>query len=314
MFESCYRRMNEKIKPDHDLIQKTINLASQNNKRRKLVPVIVLVTLVVILSTTAIAAKVMTGNWLGLLIDTNSPFNLNELVSKPGESIVCDDYRITLQSAVGDNTAYYILLDVDRVSGAPIYDFQLHPITERLPSNIYLSYDIRAKLDGFGCGATAYRVDDGSDPLKAKIIIRMAMNYIGKAPKRIELNITSINGIIKNGDSMDIRKIADGSWKFVISGQTNTTNVEYTFDDTKVDITPLSISMTVKIAQLDPQVRFKLEMDDGSIIDIPHIGTWTDTSLFDKKLITALFNKVIDPTRVKAIIIEGERIALQKKR
>lgn len=137
--------------------------------------------------------------WPILIVATkqiDSPVDLQELLSEPGESIVCGDYRITLQSAVGDGTAYYVLLDVDTVSGALLYDYPLSSISDKLPSNIYLDYSVHPQMDhfwnriwgySFGGGMTDYRVDDGSDPRRASIIIVANYQYTGRAPKWIEL-------------------------------------------------------------------------------------------------------------------------------
>lgn len=64
MFKDYYRRMNENIKPDTQLVEKTIGLMHQTRRHSKLVPVVVLVALFVMLSVTALVAKVLTGEWL----------------------------------------------------------------------------------------------------------------------------------------------------------------------------------------------------------------------------------------------------------
>ena len=315
MFEDCYRRMNEKIKPEPQLVEKTIGLTHQTRRRSKLVPVVVLVVLIMMLSVTALAAKVITGEWLGFLIHVDSPVDLQELLSEPGESIVCGDYRITLQSAVGDDTAYYVLLDVDTVSGAALYDYPLSPISDTLPSNINLVYLINADLNGFGCGSTAYRVDDEKDPTKATIIIRTEFNYSGKAPKWIEFNILSINGIKQTVDDHDSQNIAEGGWKFVIAGKTDTEAVTYKTNNSEVRITPLSLSLKASSApfSLNPRSGIQVEMDDGSKIDIPHISTSTSSDGFTEEWqMSAVFNTTIEPDHVVAIIFEDERITLKK--
>jgi hypothetical protein len=316
MFEDCYQRMNDQIKPDTQLVAKTLKFAQQSSRRIKLVPAIILIVFIVLISATALAAKVTTGDWLGFLIQMDNPVDLKELLSEPGESIVCGDYRITLQSAVGDGTAYYILLDVDTVSGAPLYDYPLRPLTESLPPDIYLNYMINPDLKSFGCASTPFRVDDEADPAKATFIIRAELSYSGRAPKWIEFNIISINGIMQTGDAPDHMIIAEGSWKFVISGKTDTKAVAYRFGDAKVRITPLSLSIKARSApfDLDPRSGIQIEMDDGSLVIIPHIGT---SSGFDGFLthweMTAVFNSSIDPMRVVAIHTEDERIVLKDR-
>ncbi|MDW7658938.1 MAG: hypothetical protein SCM11_17355 [Bacillota bacterium] len=316
MFEDCYQRINDKIKPDVQLVEKTIGLAHQSRKRFKLVPATMLIVFIVLISATALAAKVTTGDWLGFLIQMDNPVDLEELLSEPGESIVCGDHRITLQSAVGDGTAYYILLDVDTVSGAPLYDYPLRQLSETMPSNIHLIYLINADLDGFGIGATHYRVDDGNDPSKATMIIRAELSYSGKAPKWIEFNILSINGIIQAEEAPDQRNIAEGSWRFVISGKTDTKAVTYRISDAKVRITPLSLSIRARSApfDLDPRSGIQVEMDDGSLMAIPHIGIRTGfDGFFTDWEMTAIFNSIIDPMRVVAIHTENERIAFKER-
>jgi hypothetical protein len=121
---------------------------------------------------------------------------------------------------------------------------------------------------------------------------------------------------MQTGDAPDHMIIAEGSWKFVISGKTDTKAVAYRFGDAKVRITPLSLSIKARSApfDLDPRSGIQIEMDDGSLVIIPHIGT---SSGFDGFLthweMTAVFNSSIDPMRVVAIHTEDERIVLKDR-
>ncbi len=316
MFEDCYRRMNEKIKPETQLVEKTIGLTHQTRRRSKLVPVVVLVVFIVMLSVTALAAKVITGEWLGFVINTDKTVDFQELVTNPGESIVCGDYRITLRSAVGDNSTYYILFDIDTVSGKPLIseDLSPMPISDSLPANIYLNHFIHTSLDyGWGVASSVIRIDDESDPAKASFIQCLQFTNSGEVPKWIELSVKSIDAIIKDDDEQKNVILAEGDWQIVISGQTDTNHVEYNIDDSKIRITPLSLSIYSNTALMERNSGIKLEMDDGSTMSISEVSAETsiEGSVITDWQMTAVFSSVIDPEQVVAIIIDGERISLK---
>jgi hypothetical protein len=169
----------------------------------------------------------------------------------------------------------------------------------------------------FGGGMTDYRVDDGSDPRRASIIITANLQYTGKAPKWIEINITSVSGIIQNRDASDQQKIADGSWKFVISGQNDTKAVIYKINNSEVRITPLSLSLKASSApfDLDPKTEIQIELLDGNIIKFPHFSlSYGSNGLSSNWQMTALFDRTIDPLNVSAILIADNRIELFKQR
>ena len=54
---------------------------------------------------------------------------------------------------------------------------------------------------------------------------------LAKFLKWIEFNVMSINSIIQTGDAPDQQEIADGPWKFVIAGQTDTKTVTHNIND-----------------------------------------------------------------------------------
>jgi hypothetical protein len=318
MFEDSYRRMNENVTASRDLIEKTIELAQRRNKRHKLAPAAILVALILVLSGTALAAKVTTGDWLGFVINTDKTVDFQELVTNPGESIVCGDYRITLRSAVGDDSTYFILYDLDTVSGKPLIGEDLTPMTisDSLPADIYLNHFINTSYDdlgGWGVASSVIRIDDGSNPAKASFIQCLQFSNSGQAPEWIKLSVKSIDAIINDNNEQQTVILAEGDWQIVISGQTNTDRVEYRIGDSIIRVTPLSISIYSNTAQMEMNSGIKLEMDNGSTMSISEVS---DLSGFEDRIITdwqmtAVFSSVIDPEQVVAIFIDGERISLK---
>ncbi|MDD4744925.1 MAG: hypothetical protein PHN53_10010, partial [Eubacteriales bacterium] len=138
MFSDRYRKMNEQISPGPALTEQTMKRIIRPRRRTRLVLAIVLGALLGLLGTTALAARAVTGDWLGFLVKPGFPADLAELVAEPGTQVVCGDYRVTLQSAVGDGTAYYVLVDIDTVSGQPLTADPLRPLASNLPANIQL--------------------------------------------------------------------------------------------------------------------------------------------------------------------------------
>lgn len=316
MFEDSYRRMNEHVTASRDLIEKTVELAQRRNKRHKLAPAAILIALILILSSTALAAKVTTGDWLGFVINTDKTVDFQELVTNPGESVVCGDYRITLRSAVGDDSTYFILFDLDTVSGKPLIgeDLSPMPISDSLPADIYLNHSIKTSLDyEWGVASSVIRIDDGSDPAKASFIQCLQFSNSGQVPKWIELSVKSIDAIINDDNERKNVILAEGDWPIVISGQTNTVNVEYRIGDSKIRISPLSISIYSNTAQMKMNSGIQLEMDDGSIMNVSEASVLEsmDGIFITDWQMTAVFSSIIDPEQVVAIIIDGERISLK---
>ena len=311
MFSDRYRKMNEQISPGPALTEQTMKRIIRPRRRTRLVLAIVLGTLLGLLGTTALAARAVTGDWLGFLVKPGFPADLAELVAEPGTQVGCGDYRVTLQSAVGDGTAYYVLGDIDTVSAQPLTADPLQPLASNLPANIQLDMRIDSDSPDFSGGWTAYRIDDQTDPARATLIIRASLHSSGRRPSWIMLDIRRILAVVLDPPAAKQVSLAEGTWSFVISGRSDPQQVTVRTKGMTIKVTPLSLLITARSAPFSEMSPLQLERSDGRLIDLRLIGTG---SAYDGFLVThwhlsALFEEQIDPGQGVALIVAGERIA-----
>jgi len=280
-------------------------------RRTRLFLAIVLGVLLGLLGTTVLAARAVTGDWLGFLVKPGFPADLAELVAEPGTQVVWGDYRITLQSAVGDGTAYYVLVDIDTVSGQPLTVDPLHPLSSSLPANIQLDMRIDTDSPDFSSGWTEYRIDDQTDPARATLIIRASLHSSGRRPSWIKLDIRRILAVVPDPPAAKQVSLAEGTWSFVISGRSGPQQVTVRKKGMTVKVTPLSLLITARLMPFDEIGPLQLELSDGRLIDLSLIGTGSsyDGFLGTHWYLSALFEEQIDPGQVVCLIVAGERIA-----
>ena len=273
MFSDRYRKMNEQISPGPALTEQTMKRIVPPRRRTRLV--------------------------------------LAELVAEPGTQVVWDDYRITLQSAVGDGTAYYVLVDIDTVSGQPLTVDPLHPLSSSLPANIQLDMRIDTDSPDFSSGWTEYRIDDQTDPARATLIIRASLHSSGRRPSWIKLDIRRILAVVPDPPAAKQVSLAEGTWSFVISGRSGPQQVTVKKKGMTVKVTPLSLLITARLMPFDEIGPLQLELSDGRLIDLSLIGTGSsyDGFLGTHWYLSALFEEQIDPGQVVSLIVAGERIA-----
>jgi hypothetical protein len=279
---------------------------------RRLVPILLVVLLVVLAGTTVFASRVLTGDWLGLILGTEGGIHLKELATNPGESIVCGDVRVTMESVLGDGTAFYMLLDIDTVSGAPLSEDPLASMDDDSKSNLVLPFDIQADNPSALSGVMSFhRVDDGSDPTHARLIMSASLSDARRIPRWVRFTFTSIDGCYPAGDQVEYRRIASGSWSFLFAGRTKTQTVTSCIaGDVLVRVTPLSFTLTATTTE--PFFRdfkeLRAELVDGSTVPLYETYGGGDGVIWSYY---GLFGNVLDPTRVVAFLYDGERYELK---
>ena len=285
---------------------------AKDRRVRRLVPILLVILLVVLTGTTVLASRFLTGDWLGLILGTEGGIHLKELAAKPGESIVCGDVRVTMESVLGDGRAYYMLLDIDSVSGAPLSKDPFAPKTDDWKSSILLPPDITTDNPAFPSGVmTFHQIDDGSDPTHARLIMSMDLSIHERAPRWVRVTFKSIDGCYQVGNQIETRRIADGTWSFLFAGRMKTPTVKGWIDgDIEVQVTPLSFRLTAK--RSDPFFRdfkkLEVELSDGRIVPMFETYGGGDGASWSYY---GLFGSVLDPTRVVAFLYDGERYELK---
>lgn len=334
MFKDRYNSyMKEQSVPD-SLIERTMNQAARkdpskmHSKRfhyRFASSFLVFALVLAIGGGAAMASKVMTGEWLGLFVNTqNEPSLADEMRTNINQSVRLDQYKLTLDSAYSDDfttKCYFILETLD---GAPL-------LSSEMKSKGYSNDDIVVAIDVVTPGNKntilfpATIVENSSENQIGIVVSGVIDQFsdVGNATSQVMLYVSQINAYSKSDPTQYITLFesnkSDETPDFNFEITKNYSSTQYILDNEfELEISPMSMSIVKGDAAVkdtsysmsmtfDDSINVTITLNDGSIIEMTKILRTEAVAETGETCIwyTAAFSMVVDPDNVKSVMFSG---------
>ena len=313
MDKSNYKRAFDSVFAPDDMEARVLSALSRRPKGIRRNAAVILCAVLILTCSAALAAGGV-GQWMDAIIDLNG----RELPDSSLQKInrTCEDggLRMTLDSVASDGVHTYFLMDVEALSGQNLSNTT--PDSIPMEDSLYTDFMLELPSSG-GYGARTLRIDDGSDPARAQLVLKVDFGE-PRNGDRMTLTISEVNRWIQSTDEngeqvFSHEPVAEGEWIFSFRLNRNLDGVHYTFPDHDFDITisPLGLAVNGVGSGRFGGECFLL-MQDGSQVELTDGGRSgrTRNGVVYHELISYEFTELIDPSQVAALVFSGTEYPL----
>lgn len=305
MDKTKYKRAFDSVFAPDDTETRVLSALSRRPKGIRRNTALVLCAVLILTCSAALAAG-GAGQWLEAIISLNGrelPDSSLQIINR-----TCEDggLRMTLNSVAGDGVHTYFLMDVEALSGQNLSNTA--PDSIPMEDSLYTDFLLELPSSG-GYGARTLRIDDGSDPARAQLVLKVDFGE-PRNGDRMTLTISEVSRWIRSADengnlSFSLESFAEGEWKFSFRLNRNLDGVHYRIPDYDFDITVSPLGLAVNGVGSG---RFGGEcfllMQDGSQVELTGGGRSASrrNGMVYQELISYEFTELIDPSQASALV------------
>lgn len=313
MDKTKYKRAFDSVFAPDNTESRVLSALSRRPKGVRRNAALVLCAVLILTCSAALAAGTA-GQWLESIISLNGRELPDSSLQKINQ--ICEDggLRMTLNSVAGDGVHTYFLMDVEALSGQNLSNTD--PSSIPMEDSLYLDFDLSLPSSG-GYGARTLRIDDGSDPSRAQLVLKVDFGE-PRNGDRICLTVECLKRGFWTTDEKGIREfelepLAEGEWIFSFRLNRNLDGVHYTFPDHDFDISisPLGLAINgVGSGRFGGECS--LLMQDGSQVKLTGYGhsAGARNSIIYRELVSYEFTELIDPSQAAALVFGGAEYPL----
>ena len=262
-----------------------------------------------ILSCGAALATGAAGQWLDAIIQLNGGSIPEGNLQKINRTAEGDGLRMTLDSVASDGVHTYFLLNIEALEGQSLSNSA--PETIPMEDSLFLDFDLQLPSSG-GYSARTLRIDDGSDPSRAQLILKFDFG-VPRNGSRITLTIEEVGvGIWTTGENgnqvFTSSPVAAGAWSFSVRLNRNLDGVHYTTPEYDFDISVSPLGMAIDgVGSRRFGREAYLLMKDGSQIELVGHGYSSGERNGEiwRELVSYEFMELIDPSEASALVADG---------
>lgn len=317
MDKSKYRRAFDSVYAPEDTEARVLSSLPRRPKSTPRRLALVLCA-VLILTCSAALASGTAGQWLEAIISLNGRALPENNLQKISRSCEGDGLRVTLDSVASDGIHTYFLLDIEALAGQDLSNTD----PSSIPMEDSLSLDFLLELPSSGgYGARTLRIDDGSDPSRAQLVLNVDFG-VPRNGSRIYLTIESLTRGFWTANEDGTQRfeqepVAEGEWTFSIRMNRNLDGVHYQIPDYDFDISisPLGMSINGVGSRIFAGAT-SLLMEDGSTVELLR-GGYSSGERNGKtyhELVSYEFAGLIDADRAAALVCDGREYPLVRTR
>lgn len=316
MDKSKYKRAFDSVHAPEDMERRVLNAVSGRpgrfNRRMALI-----LCAILLLSCTAALAAGTAGQWLETIISLNGRALPDSSLQKINQTCEDGGLRMTLNSVAGDGVHTYFLMDVEALSGQNLSNTA--PDSIPMTDSLYTDFLVELPSSG-GYGARTLRIDDGSDPSRAQLVLKVDFGE-PRNGDQMTLTISEVNRWIRSTDEngkqvFSLEPVAEGEWIFSFRLNRNLDGVHYRISDYDFDITisPLGLAVNGVGSNRMFGTDAYLLMEDGSKVELVGFGSSRNArnSIVYHELVSYEFTALIDADRAAALVYSGNEYPLVK--
>ncbi len=305
MDKTKYKRAFDSVFAPDDTEARVLSTVSRRRKGSPRRLTLILCAVLILTCSAALAAG-GAGQWLEAIISLNGrelPDSSLQIINR-----TCEDggLRMTLNSVAGDGVHTYFLMDVEALDGQNLSNTA--PDSIPMEDSLYTDFLLELPSSG-GYGARTLRIDDGSDPARAQLVLKVDFGE-PRNGDRMTLTISEVSRWIRSADengnqSFSLEPFAEGEWKFSFRLNRNLDGVHYRIPDYDFDITVSPLGLAVNGVGSG---RFGGEcfllMQDGSQVELTGGGRSASrrNGVVYRELISYEFTELIDPSQASALV------------
>ena len=317
MDKAKYRRAFDSVFAPEDAENRVLGAVSRRPRAVRKAALILCAAL--ILTCSAALAAVTAGDWLNAIIPLNGRAVPEGNFQKIGRTAEGDGLRMTLNSLASDGVHTYFLLDVEALEGQDLSNTD--PETIPMEDSLYLDFLIELPSSG-GYGARTLRIDDGSDPSRAQLVLKVDFG-VPRNGARIYLTVEALSrGHWTTGESgkqvYELEPVAEGEWTFSVRLNGNLDGVHYRipdFDyDLDISISPMGMYINGVGSRMFGSEAYLL-MEDGSKVELVGYGLSggrRNGQVYSEQ-VSYEFTGLIDADRAAALVYAGNEYPLVRK-
>lgn len=313
MDKAKYRRAFDSVSAPGDACVRVLDAVSRRPKGVRRNAAIVLCAVLILTCATALASGAA-GQWLEAIISLNGRELPEANLQKINRICEGDGLRVTLDSVAGDGIHTYFLIDIEALDGQDLSNTD--PETIPMEDSLFLDFLLEFPSSG-GYGARTLRIDDGSDPARAQLVLKADFG-VPRNGSRIYLTFQTLSrGYWRTGENgkeiYALEPVAEGEWTFSVLLDRNLDGVHYRIPeyDFDISISPLGLSINgVGCGRFGNSAY--LLMNDGSTVDLIGRGysSGKRNGVTYRELVSYEFGKVISPDRAVKLVADGNEFDL----
>lgn len=316
MDKSKYKRAFDSVHAPEDMERRVLNAVSGRpgrfNRRMALI-----LCAILLLSCTAALAAGTAGQWLETIVSLNGRALPESNLQKISRTCEDDSLRLTLDSVASDGVHTYFLMNVESLNGQDLSNTD--PTSIPMEDSLFLDFILHLPSSG-GYSARTLRIDDGSDPFRAQLVLKVDFG-VPRNGSRIELTAGTLSrGYWTTGESgkqvYAHEPVAEGEWSFSFRLNANLDGVHYKIPDYDFDISisPLGMAINGVGSNRLFGTDAYLLMDDGSKVELVGYGSsrGARNRIVYRELVSYEFTALIDADHAAALVYSGNEYPLVK--
>ncbi len=305
MDKTKYKRAFDSVFAPEDTQARVLSALSRRPKAIRRNAALVLCAVLILTCSAALAAGGV-GQWLEAIISLNGRALPDSSLQKINRTYEDGGLRMTLDSVAGDGVHTYFLMEIEALNGQNLSNTA--PDSIPMEDSLYTDFLLELPSSG-GYGARTLRIDDGSDPARAQLVLKVDFGE-PRNGDRMTLTISEVSRWIRSTDengeqSFSLEPFAEGEWIFSFRLNRNLDGVHYIFPGHDFDITisPLGLAVNGVGSGRFGGECFLL-MQDGSQVELTGGGRSAGqrNGVVYHELISYEFTELIDPSQASALV------------